>query len=61
MKLLKIILIIFLIYFVRRFFQMYRVMKQVQAEQVANKKREAEAEPNKKDDDAINADFKVMD
>jgi hypothetical protein len=67
MKLLKIILIIFLIYFIRRFIQMYRVMKQFQAEQVANQKREAEAgmhsqaQPKKNDDDAINADFKVMD
>lgn len=57
MKLLKIIIIFFLIYFIRRFIQMYRVMKKIQEE----KKLNPQAPPSSSHSDAIDADFKVVD
>jgi uncharacterized membrane protein len=68
MRLLKIIFVIFLIYFIRRFIQMYKVMKRVQAEQELIRRRQYEQQqyqanqtPPKKHDNVINADFKILD
>ena len=57
MKLLKIIGVIFLIYFIRRFIQMYRVMKSVQEQQMKN---QSPPRPSQKDQNVINAEYKVM-
>lgn len=61
MKLLKIISVVFIIYLIRRFIQLYRVMKRIQEEQAKgqtfhNKTAGASTERN-----TINADFKVVD
>jgi hypothetical protein len=63
MRLLKIILVFFLIYFIRRFIQMYRVMKSIQEQQLAQAARaqEQQHQPSPKNDTIINADFKVVD
>ncbi len=55
MKLLKIITAVFIIYFIRRFFQLYKAMKSMQEKQ-------AELERTKPKDkgDVIEADFKVI-
>ncbi len=65
MALLKIFVIIFLIYFIRRFIQLYGVMKRLQAEAEATARQ---AELNKRqvskksaNADAIEADYKVVD
>ncbi len=64
MRLLKILLVIFLIYFIRRFIQMYRVMKTIRENQEQKDATEA-AQPEKaferKKDSVIDADFKVVD
>lgn len=65
MKLLKIILVVFLIYFIRRFIQMYKVVKALQENQAQNQKptspEDNQGEPQKKNDKVVEADFKVMD
>lgn len=68
MRLLKIIAVIFLIYFIRRFIQMYKVMKRVQEEQQMLRRRQQEQQQYtanqtspKKHENVINADFKVID
>jgi len=62
MKLLKIILIFFGIYFIRRFIQMYKVMKRIQEQHEAQGKAQASSpcQHNQKNDDIVNADFKVL-
>lgn len=55
MKLFKIILFIFAVYFIRRFIQMYKVMKALQAQQMRAPMQKREQQSN-----AINADFKVL-
>jgi heme exporter protein D len=65
MRIIKIILVIVAVYFIRRFIQMYRVMKSIQEQQQRNM-RENQARQQKQDHAArdqsiINADFKVMD
>lgn len=63
MKLLKIICIFFLIYFVRRFIQLYKALKRIQDEQAplrSQDKREYQ-QPGPASGDVINADFKVVD
>lgn len=64
MRLLKILLVIFLIYFIRRFIQMYRVMKTIRENQ-EQKDMDQAARPEKeyegKKDSVIDADFKVVD
>ncbi len=55
MKLLKIISIVFIFYFIRRFIQLYRVMKTIQANQTAK-----ETAPQAKSDDSIDAEFRVI-
>jgi hypothetical protein len=57
MKLLKIISVVFIIYFVRRFIQLYRAMKKIQEAQ-ANMPRQPQSTPK---GSTINADFKVVD
>ncbi|MCM2348859.1 MAG: hypothetical protein NDI69_02490 [Bacteriovoracaceae bacterium] len=64
MRLLKIILVIFLIYFIRRFIQMYRVMKTIRDNQELNpgpKRPTPEKRTDSKNDKIVDADFKVMD
>ncbi len=58
MKLLKILFIIFLIYFIRRFIQLYRVMKAIEAQRLNEAQKRAESKPSS--DDVIEADFKVI-
>jgi hypothetical protein len=53
MKLLKIISFFFIVYFIRRFFQMYGVMKEIQ-------KKQAQM-PKGQQGQIIDADFKVVD
>ena len=54
MNLLKIIVIIFVIYFIKRFFQMYRVLKDIQLRQEEMMKSKPQT------DDAIETDYKVL-
>ncbi|WP_408096465.1 hypothetical protein ACJVC5_15605 [Peredibacter sp. HCB2-198] len=64
MRLLKIIFVFFLIYFIRRFIQMYRTMKQIQDAQLKAHedllRRQKTAEQTQAGN-VINADFKVVD
>jgi len=60
MKLFKLLLIIFGVYFVRRFFQLMKVMKDIQQ----NQRRETHStSENKKhtDESIIDAEFRVID
>ncbi|HXH73617.1 MAG TPA: hypothetical protein VNJ08_01530 [Bacteriovoracaceae bacterium] len=68
MKLIKIILIIFCIYFIRRFIQLYRVMKKVQQEQQLNAQAErgtggprTERKAPETARHVVDAEYKVMD
>ncbi len=60
MRILKVLLVFLAIYFIRRFVQMYRVMKAIQ-EQQASEKRSTVARPERTASPVINADFKVID
>lgn len=62
MKLLKIILFIFAIYFIRRFIQMYRVMKSIQEKQ-AQEAADALRQQQKPQagNTVVDVDFKVID
>jgi len=55
MNLLKIIIVIFFIYFIRRFIQMYQVLKSIQLKQEETLKN-----ASSKKDDAIETDYKVL-
>lgn len=57
MKLLKLITFIFLVYFIRRFFQMYSAMKELQKKQT---QVQGTSQTTAKDQ-IIEADFKVVD
>ena len=60
MKLIKIISFFFIIYFVRRFIQLYKAMKKIQNAQAEGKSyKEYTSEAPK--GTVINADFKVVD
>jgi hypothetical protein len=63
MKLLKIILIFFAIYFIRRLIQAWRVMKQVQQMNARNEmqRQEQEKEDRKPDEKVVDAEYKVID
>ncbi len=62
MRLLKIILVIFAVYFIRRFIQMYRVMKAIQEKQKAEAQKAAEnLKTSARNVGVVNADFKVID
>lgn len=59
MKLFKILLFIFAVYFIRRFIQFYRVMKKIQEEQ-----RKAGTNPQatpSNNSHIVDAEYKVMD
>ena len=60
MNLLKIILIAFTIYFVRRMFQLYKFVK-VQHQEIQNLKEQFNKEAHKSNDSSINAEYKVID
>jgi hypothetical protein len=60
MKILKIISIFFIIYFIRRFIQLYRAMKKIQEAQ-AKGQTYTKSAPNTAPENIINADFKVVD
>lgn len=63
MKLLRFLVIVFIIYFIRRFIQAYQALKVLQAQQEAELKRrnqevqKASTETNSK---VVEADFKVI-
>ena len=60
MKILKIIGIVFIIYFVRRFILLYKAMSKIQ--QAQTEKDTFEQRNTKRDtDNVVNADFKVVD
>ena len=59
MRLLKIIAVFFIFYFVRRFIQLYKSMKKIQEAQARNDQGQANSHRNS--DNVINADFKVVD
>ena len=60
MKLIKIIIFFFIIYFVRRFIQLYRAMKKIQDSQAQGKTyNEFSAEKTKSK--VVDADFKIVD
>lgn len=69
MRLLKIIFVIFLIYFIRRFIQMYRVMKKIQEEQATLRQKQAQnqqyqnppGQQPRQQENVINAEYKVLD
>lgn len=58
MKLLKLISFLFLIYFIRRFIQAYKVMKQIHEHNLKNQTPAQKPAPT---DNVINADYKVID
>lgn len=57
MKLLKIIVVLFIAYFIRRFIQMYRTIKLLQNKENAQKNESQKP----KSDDSIEADYKIID
>jgi len=58
MRLFKIILVFFAIYFIKRFLEMYRVMKRIQAEQTMRKN--TTSSNDLKAEKTIDADFKII-
>ncbi len=63
MKILKLIFVFLVFYFIRRFIQMYRVMKAIQERQVSEG-RSRGPNPQRQDSGAakvVNADFKIID
>lgn len=61
MKLVKIILLFVLIYFIRRFIQMYRVLKTIQQNKDNDTDGTATPERPAPDGKVVDADFKVVD
>ena len=67
MKLLRLISIFFVIYFIRRFIQAYKAMKYVQEENERLQRAQAEQQqqqtrpPPPPNQEVINADFRVID
>lgn len=63
MRLLKIILVFIAIYFIRRFIQMYRVMKAIQEKQMAEAAEAQKQQHNNHSQTTkvVDADFKVID
>jgi hypothetical protein len=63
MRFFKIILVFVAIYFIRRFMQMYRVMKRIQEQQMAQAKSQQEqaTRPQANPKNVINAEYKVVD
>lgn len=62
MNLLKIILIAFAIYFIRRMFQLYQFVK-IQNQEIQNLKEQfnKQASGNTQNEQSINAEYKVID
>ena len=60
MKLIKIIIFFFILYFVRRFIQLYRAMKKIQESQ-AEGKTYTEYTQEKTKSKVVDADFKIVD
>lgn len=62
MNLIKIILIAFAIYFIRRMFQLYKFVK-IQNQEIQNLKEQFSKQANHSDQNekTINADYKVID
>lgn len=58
MRLFKIILVFFAIYFIKRFIEMYRVMKRIQDEQTMRKN--TTSSNDLKAEKTIDADFKII-
>ena len=58
MRLFKIILVFFAIYFIKRFIEMYRVMKRIQYEQAMQKNKSSSNDV--KAEKTIDADFKII-
>ena len=58
MRLFKIILVFFAIYFIKRFIEMYRVMKRIQDEQAMQKNKSSTNDV--KAEKTIDADFKII-
>lgn len=61
MKLLKLLLFIFAVYFIRRFIQLYKVMKQVQENQLKAQSRQEQPWPAKPSSGVIDVEYKVID
>lgn len=63
MRFLKIILVFLAIYFIRRFIHMYKVMKRIQEQQMAQAQSRREEAPKHEANpkNVINADYKVID
>lgn len=63
MRLLKIIIVVFLIYFIRRFIQMYKTMKSIQDQQMRQNNQPPQQEPPAagKNKTVVDADFKILD
>lgn len=61
MRLLKIIVFFFILYLIRRFFQMYKVMKEIQRNQEDLISKEAQKMQQEKAADVVEADYKVLD
>lgn len=61
MKLLRLILIFFVIYFIRRFFQAYQALKISHQEQAAELNRQKVREQQQSDTKVVDAEYKVVD
>jgi cell division protein FtsL len=61
MRLLKVIVFFFILYLIRRFFQMYKVMKEIQRTQEEIRNKEAQKMQQQKSAGVVEADYKVMD
>jgi hypothetical protein len=61
MRLLKVIIFFFILYLIRRFFQMYKVMKEIQRTQDELRQKEAQKMQQEKTAGVVEADYKVMD
>lgn len=62
MKLLKLISFLFLIYFIRRFIQAYKVMKQIHETNLKNQAQaQNQTKPAAPSENVINADYRVID
>lgn len=61
MKLLKLICFLFLIYFIRRFIQMYKVVKRLQEQQAQGPQYQQQQTPKSQTGSVVEADYKVVD
>ncbi len=61
MRLFKLLIVIFGVYFIRRFIQMYRVMKRIQEQQQAQAQNHQASGAPHKQPSAIDAEYRVVD